>query len=980
MRPRPPRRPPQLPRRDKPAGPASAPGLVQTPRPGTERPAEASQPGPLLPNVPGAPPPFTPVALARVPRNPRLAIIGLRAKDRPEVPSEAVLNHLLGLHLSQHTPMHLSPTPTLPSPPTGLRAWLVASTYGQVDMRRAIWFGWHDTDWTVAQLGAQGSTVHRGDLHEAAIAKMQKAGYPVQAGTVILVLTNFVGDAGAWDTTLIGRAVTHTGQQGWRYCAGCNGLVFEREGGSGRCPAGTGTQPHTLPPWSFHYMPRQVAPSESAVRWCSACEQLWHKDGDDRGACPQGGAHTEAPAGGAYTLPNYSFVRQVESYQAQWGVCGACRAIVYFDSKTEAGRCPAASRRSQGTHIALPGLDLMVPFEQISPLNYWAHELGHTLYLQHMYSTNLNRNNDADSCAGAYEDWGDVMGVGGWPDPNHGTIGMPYAAAGAWVQGWLPPERVVVRTWSPGETLEVTLCDPQSDQDHPHLLVVQAPDATYGVELEGGPGGIPVSAEQSFQVRRYHGRFASARAGFVPCDRCGGLVDAHDRACGRGSAHITPDLATHKVGFGSGAEAPWRWCKRCSMLWRPGVGAQGCPAGGEHSQEGSGAYALTPDTRGGELLQCTGCGAVVDHNGPNHHACTHGDHTHGAGGLHAASGSAQPGWRTCSSCAGVVFTGDLSCAGGGAHLLSDPGGKPLSYALEPGRPGYGAVTAQTCVACRSVFTRPGVCAGGGTHTPHPDQPAYTLPAWIPRDAFYMCKRCEVYIRADLFGTPCLTAGTHEAAPGTFYFKRVDPHPTTGVVMPPLAEPHRRQLMLCTRCGGLVDPTLSGTRCIQGGSHTFAQEEYLLAHNRWEHPFYPSFACSACGLVYYAYQSTGASAPRHCAGGTAGHTDAYGGKGYLFGWILAGLGSKQRPWCECTRCGLLVLKDHAGSACAAGESHTLDTQEYGLWERDYEWGLIRLPTRAVSTWITAVEDHTDHPQGEIRFECTRVGRNGIVKVR
>jgi len=41
------------------------------------------------------------------------------------------------------------------------------------------------------------------------------------------------------------------------------------------------------------------------------------------------------------------------------------------------------------------------------------------------------------------------------------------------------------------------------------------------------------------------------------------------------------------------AQAGWHWCAKCDGLWHPQSGGPGvCPAGGVHSEAGSGDYAL----------------------------------------------------------------------------------------------------------------------------------------------------------------------------------------------------------------------------------------------------------------------------------------------------------------------------------------------------------------------------------------------------
>ena len=80
----------------------------------------------------------------------------------------------------------------------------------------------------------------------------------------------------------------------------------------------------------------------------------------------------------------------------------------------------------------------------------------------------------------------------------------------------------------------------------------------------------------------------------------------------------------------------WRWCYRCQGLFFAGNATFGvCPAGGTHSDSGSGNYTLTQ-----------------------------------------GSGSGQDNWRWCYQCQGLFFAGNATfgvCPAGGTHSDSGSG-------------------------------------------------------------------------------------------------------------------------------------------------------------------------------------------------------------------------------------------------------------------------------------------------------------------
>jgi hypothetical protein len=82
------------------------------------------------------------------------------------------------------------------------------------------------------------------------------------------------------------------------------------------------------------------------------------------------------------------------------------------------------------------------------------------------------------------------------------------------------------------------------------------------------------------------------------CERCQGLWfgdNSTSGVCPAGGGHseIGSGNYTLTQGTGSGQDN-WRWCDQCQGLWFAGNGTPGvCPAGGGHSENGSGDYFLT---------------------------------------------------------------------------------------------------------------------------------------------------------------------------------------------------------------------------------------------------------------------------------------------------------------------------------------------------------------------------------------------------
>lgn len=144
----------------------------------------------------------------------------------------------------------------------------------------------------------------------------------------------------------------------------------------------------------------------------------------------------------------------------------------------------------------------------------------------------------------------------------------------------------------------------------------------------------------------------------------------------------------------------WRWCNKCQGLWFggriPGDTREvdsSCPAGGFHTREGSGRYALIHNTPRGTGRQdywrwcnkCQGCFYGRNHPNPSGRCpADGGSHDSSSSGEYSLvhnepSFNGQHNWRFCWKCEGLFYAGHGKgvCPAGGGHDATSSG----QYAL-----------------------------------------------------------------------------------------------------------------------------------------------------------------------------------------------------------------------------------------------------------------------------------------------------------
>ncbi|TDU32776.1 hypothetical protein DFR24_2180 [Panacagrimonas perspica] len=120
-------------------------------------------------------------------------------------------------------------------------------------------------------------------------------------------------------------------------------------------------------------------------------------------------------------------------------------------------------------------------------------------------------------------------------------------------------------------------------------------------------------------------------------------------------------------------QSNWRWCKKCQGLFYGGNPTKGvCPAGGAHTDIGSGNYQLSAGKGPGQAgwRWCSKCQGFWFNGDGITGVCPAGsNHISTGSGQYLAQGFAgtgQNGWRWCRDCSGMFFIGNGSvgvCAG-----------------------------------------------------------------------------------------------------------------------------------------------------------------------------------------------------------------------------------------------------------------------------------------------------------------------------
>jgi Gametolysin peptidase M11 len=127
------------------------------------------------------------------------------------------------------------------------------------------------------------------------------------------------------------------GQHGWRWCRKCQGLAF-LDGAPGPCPAG-GVHNHSDSGDYGLAINKLGFPGQNLWKWCNKCQGLAYAGSATPGACPAGGAHDHSGSG------DYSLAHDTAgSGQDQWRWCSKCQGLAYDGY----GACQAGGSHHHG--------------------------------------------------------------------------------------------------------------------------------------------------------------------------------------------------------------------------------------------------------------------------------------------------------------------------------------------------------------------------------------------------------------------------------------------------------------------------------------------------------------------------------------------------------------------------------------------------------------------------------------------------------
>jgi len=141
-------------------------------------------------------------------------------------------------------------------------------------------------------------------------------------------------------------------QNGWRWCRQCQGLWFAGNTTHNVCPA-YGFNGHSLVGSGNYTLPltRDVFNGDQdGWFWCAQCQGLWYGLNPSPGVCPAPYTHGHE----FRTSTVYSLHQNGGGGQSNWRWCQECQGLWFAGNGTN-GKCPAPSRLGLGHSLAGSG-------------------------------------------------------------------------------------------------------------------------------------------------------------------------------------------------------------------------------------------------------------------------------------------------------------------------------------------------------------------------------------------------------------------------------------------------------------------------------------------------------------------------------------------------------------------------------------------------------------------------------------------------
>jgi hypothetical protein len=425
------------------------------------------------------------------------------------------------------------------------------------------------------------------------------------------------------------RSFYQAGQDGWRWCANCQGLIYA---GQSACPAGG---VHDGRGGLDYWLPLNTGLGQSDWRWCSKCCGMFFAGNATQGACPAGGAHDGSQSGN-YAVPLNG------PGQSNWRWCNKCQGLAFAGSGWP-GVCPAGGLHDH-TGSGNYSLD-SVP--GTSRQNKWRS----CTKCQGLYFAGLGKCTGGDiHTFSSEEDYGlvhDFSGAPGQPgwrfcrkcyglmfyDASrplgvcaaggvHDYLTSAHISSGNYViphdseaeagqRQWRNCKKCSAIYYSGSGGLELCSAGGRHEPEWEYIFAYNT-KAILGETFHrcrkcdvmvNGPapctagGNHDTSIGANYVIRTDPASLVREQAYGRKCSKCRALfvLNSEDgtaeNPCPAGGGHSPTGeyFQTMVTGY---IDPYWRWCRKCeAMAYWDGSRAPGpCPAGGTHDHTGSGAY------------------------------------------------------------------------------------------------------------------------------------------------------------------------------------------------------------------------------------------------------------------------------------------------------------------------------------------------------------------------------------------------------
>ena len=595
---------------------------------------------------------------------------------------------------------------------------------------------------------------------------------------VIIVVNAPVGTAWEGNTCLLD--LNCWGQGGWKWCRRCHLLAYNGDGKIGKCLEGG---EHDHPPWSPDYgLPVNEADPRGQPGWrkCRKCRCLFYGNRDP-GKCPGGFSHD------FYGSSNYSLSTiPIGISRGGWKWCCKCEGLVY--PATTGSVCSA-----KGFHeTRASSIYHLVQADSSFNATQGAHQTGHMLLGLSTHAM-VGPDNDGEDC------W-DIM-AGGFEnrsshDASHYRKAGPGLSAATLTKlGWVPEDRIFTFTKPnfgniAAHHAELKLVPLNAPEKNGYLVArVASRDHVYTIELRKATHWDAGIGQTAVLIHELRSEYTTMTKGWRVCRLCHALTDVRTAVCPAGSFHDHSQSGNYKLPYKGPGDDGWHPCTKCQSLVHHTASPASCPADGIHHLDLSKNFTLTPSNSNAKgqpgWKRCSKCHVLsfTGHSGTKGACPGGGTHEHSGSPdytlLHNIPDSApadierEDNWRWCRKCECLAYAGYPLCVSGGPHDLSGS----MDYALKEASFRHPYRAHMACTKCFCVF-RSGVvgcgpCASGGNHSAD-GTPLILAPTTASfestngQDGWKFCEKCHLLLHSP--GSPgyCAAGGDHDVQKSSNY--------------------------------------------------------------------------------------------------------------------------------------------------------------------------------------------------------------------